>query len=82
MLFEEENTLNNEISNAVLTIEDESADFYKELILGQQVYNAVVYAYLFSRVTQNSKQCGHLVRNIPKEDVLLFKRPFSSERCN
>ncbi len=71
MLFEEENTLNNEISNAVLTIEDESADFYKELILGQQVYNAVVYAYLFSRVTQNSKQCGHLVRNIPKEDVLL-----------
>lgn len=47
MLFEEENTLNNEISNAVLTIEDESADFYKELILGQQVYNAVVYAYHF-----------------------------------
>lgn len=62
--------LDNELASAVSTIEDESADFYKALVLGQQVYNAVVYAYLFSKVTQNSKQCGHLVRNIPKEDVL------------
>lgn len=65
------NVLDNELANAVSIIEDESADFYKELVLGQQVYNAVVYAYLFSKVTQNSRQCGHLVRNIPKEDVLL-----------
>lgn len=62
--------MDNEITNAVLTIEDESADFFKELVLGEQVYNAVVYAYLFSKVTQNSKQCGHLVRSIPKEDVM------------
>ena len=64
------NIVDNELANAVSTIEDESVDFYKELVLGQQVYNAAVYAYLFSKVTQNSKQCGHLVRNIPREDVL------------
>lgn len=63
--------MDNELSNAVLTIKDESIDFYKELVLGQQVYNAVVYAYFFSQVTQNSKQCGHLVNNIPKEDIML-----------
>lgn len=62
--------MDNEIANAVSVIEDESVDFYKELVLGQQVYNAVVYAYLFSKVSQSSKQCGHLVRNIPREDVL------------
>ena len=65
------NVLDNELANAISIIEDESADFYNELVLGQQVYNAVVYAYLFLKVTQNSRQCGHLVRNIPKEDVLL-----------
>lgn len=71
LLFKEENTLDKEIINDVSTIEDESVDFYRKLVLGQQVYNAVVYAYLFSKVIQNSKQCGHLVRSIPKEDVLL-----------
>ena len=50
-------------------VEDDSADFYRYLALGQQVYSTVLYAYIFTNITQHHKACRRLMM-VPKEDIL------------
>lgn len=52
------------------SIEYDSMEFYKNTILGQQVYTVVLYAYLFLMVDQDSRLCRKLVRQVPKEKLL------------
>lgn len=64
--------LNNhkDILDSFNSIEDDSLTFYQNLILGQQAYVTMLYSYLFSTVSQDSKRCGQLVQKISKETLL------------
>lgn len=52
------------------SIKYDSTEFYKNTILGQQVYAVMLYTYLFLTVNQDSGICGKLVRQVPKEKLL------------
>lgn len=52
------------------SIEYDSIEFYKNIVLGQQVYAAMLYVYIFLTVDQDSKLCGKLVHQVPEEKLL------------
>lgn len=60
----------NDLCKIVNSIDDNSTEFYQYLVLGQQIYISVIYQYLFLNVSSDAKNCGMLVRCIPKEDLL------------
>lgn len=62
--------IDNDLYKIVESIDDNSTEFYQYLLLGQQVYISVIYEYLFLNVSSDAKNCGMLVRCIPKEDLL------------
>lgn len=60
----------NEMDCMIDELLHDNSTFYSYLILGQQVYNTLLYNYIFSFVCQDSKHCGRLVRCLPKEILL------------
>lgn len=51
-------------------VEYDSAKFYRNTILGQQVYAVMLYTYLFLTTNQDPGVCRRLVHQIPKEKLL------------
>lgn len=53
-----------------ISIEDDSVDYHKNLILGQQLYSTMVYFYLCSHIVQEYKLYRSYLRTFPKENLL------------
>ena len=53
-----------------ISIEDDSVDYYKNLILGQYLYSTMVYSYLCSHIVQEYKLYRSHLRAFPRENLL------------
>ena len=42
-----------------------------DIVIGQQAYKSLLFQYLFSFVCQDVKQCGHLLKDLPREHLLM-----------
>lgn len=58
-----------DIMTIVDSIEDDSIEFYKNVVVGQQVFNATLYEYIFTYISQNVKQCHRLMK-VSKEKII------------
>ena len=61
---------NENIFNHINSIEDNSVDYYKNLILGQQLYLTLLYSYLCYEFTYDYKLYRRHLREVPRENVL------------
>ena len=61
---------NKNIFNHINSIEDNSVDYYKNLILGQQIYSTILYSYLCYEFTHDYKPYRRHLREFPRENLL------------
>ena len=70
MIFRENLMTNKDILNHINSIKDNSIDYYKNLILGQQIYSTILYSYLYYEIKHDYKLYRKHLREFPREDLL------------
>lgn len=78
----------NELRDYYSNIEYDSSFYCQNLILGKQVYSAMLRIYLFTFISQDSKKCSQLARKIPHEKLLFryvqklgMQEIWNSDKC-
>ena len=56
--------------NEFIIPDSNTKDYYKNIVIGQQVYSVLLYYYIFSDICQDITHCCNLVKWIPQESLL------------